>query len=618
MRLSRRLSGLYKPILLIASACAFAYLLLADPDNSESGAHSKKSKHHKKHHDTGDDYEVGAREEFPGFEGTIMGRGLNEDVPKEIYRDSGKLGNYEPDQATIKEMETGTGDYGKQVNWGKDEEDAVRKSIKEFGFNMVMSDKISLDRVPKDIRDPKCKYVDYPEKLPEVSIVIVFHNEGWSTLMRTVHSVIKQTPKELLGEVVMVDDASTKEHLKDNLDEYVKRWNGLVRVHRNGQREGLIRARSIGAMQSTKEVLVFLDAHCEAEFNWLPPLLAPIARNDRISTVPMIDGIDGNHYHFTTQGGGDRWGRATGAWDWSFLWKRIALPEPEDKKLPSKIQPFPSPAMAGGLFAINRQYFKDIMYYDPGLEIWGGENFELSYKLWMCGGGMLFVPCSRVGHIYRLEGWDGNPPPKSLKDNPSMRNYRRVIETWWDDWSKYFYVSRPEAKTLDFGDISAQLEFRKNHCPYDFNWFMKEIGYGVAVEYPTPPLNKFWGEVRARQGNQCLDSMGHTNGGSVETYYCHKQGGNQLFRLNEGLQLMQYDQCLFMSGSQLKLSHCSAGDKAGWDYDPKTGLISYGEKKKQRFCISLTSKTAISKVKFVECDANDENQLFDFNEIHSV
>ena len=98
MRLSRRLSGLYKPILLIASACAFAYLLLADPDNSESGAHAKKSKHHKKHHETGDDYEVGAREEFPGFEGTIMGRGLNEDVPKEIYRDSGKLGNYEPDQ----------------------------------------------------------------------------------------------------------------------------------------------------------------------------------------------------------------------------------------------------------------------------------------------------------------------------------------------------------------------------------------------------------------------------------------------------------------------------------------------------------------------------------------
>jgi len=129
--------------------------------------------------------------------------------------------------------------------------------------------------------------------------------------------------------------------------------------------------------------------------------------------------------------------------------------------------------MAGGLFAINREYFKTILYYDPGLEVWGGENFELSYKLWMCGGGMLFVPCSRVGHIYRLEGWDGNPPPDYVPTNPSMRNYRRVIETWWDDYKKYFYVSRPESKTLDYGDISEQVNFRKNHCPHSFDWFMK-------------------------------------------------------------------------------------------------------------------------------------------------
>lgn len=37
--------------------------------------------------------------------------------------------------------------------------------------------------------------------------------------------------------------------------------------------------------------------------------------------------------------------------------------------------------MAGGLFAIERQYFFDIGLYDPGLEIWGGENFEMSYKV---------------------------------------------------------------------------------------------------------------------------------------------------------------------------------------------------------------------------------------------
>lgn len=37
--------------------------------------------------------------------------------------------------------------------------------------------------------------------------------------------------------------------------------------------------------------------------------------------------------------------------------------------------------MAGGLFAINREYFNEIGMYDDGLEVWGGENFELSYKV---------------------------------------------------------------------------------------------------------------------------------------------------------------------------------------------------------------------------------------------
>ena len=76
----------------------------------------------------------------------------------------------------------------------------------------------------------------------------------------------------------------------------------------------------------------------------------------------------------------------------------------------------------------------------------------------------------RVGHIYRLEGWDGNPPPAYVPTNPSMRNYRRVIETWWDEYKEYFYVSRPESKTLDFGDTSVQVQFRKG---YYFFYFLR-------------------------------------------------------------------------------------------------------------------------------------------------
>lgn len=40
------------------------------------------------------------------------------------------------------------------------------------------------------------------------------------------------------------------EHLKKQLDDYIKQWNGLVKVFRNERREGLIQARSIGAQKA--------------------------------------------------------------------------------------------------------------------------------------------------------------------------------------------------------------------------------------------------------------------------------------------------------------------------------------------------------------------------------
>jgi hypothetical protein len=44
---------------------------------------------------------------------------------------------------------------------------------------------------------------------------------------------------------VQVDDASEQDHLKDQLEEYVKKLSIPVHVYRTGQRSGLIRARYI-------------------------------------------------------------------------------------------------------------------------------------------------------------------------------------------------------------------------------------------------------------------------------------------------------------------------------------------------------------------------------------
>ena len=110
----------------------------------------------------------------------------------------------------------------------------------------------------------RCQEKKYDRsKMSAASIIIVFHNEAWSTLLRTVHSAINRSPRQLLREVLLVDDASDRSFLGRPLDEYVALLSVPTRVVRIEQRTGLIRARLMGAQEAAGDVIIFLDAHCE-------------------------------------------------------------------------------------------------------------------------------------------------------------------------------------------------------------------------------------------------------------------------------------------------------------------------------------------------------------------
>lgn len=195
------------------------------------------------------------------------------------------------------------GELGKPVTLPANLTAEVKKMVDDGwlknAFNQYVSDLISVHRSLPDPRTKYCKDIekDYSSNLPETSVIVTFHNEAWSTLLRTIHSILDRSPDHLIREVILVDDFSDMPHVQKQLEDYLVAYP-KVKVIRAKKREGLIRARLLGAVHATAPVLTFLDSHIECTTGWLEPLLDRIARNTTTVVCPVIGKIDPQTFKF--------------------------------------------------------------------------------------------------------------------------------------------------------------------------------------------------------------------------------------------------------------------------------------------------------------------------------
>lgn len=505
----------------------------------------------------------------------------------------------------------GPGELGKPVilkNLTKEQQDLVKVGWENNAFNQYISDIISVNRSLPDVRDPSCKNVSYPplNRLPQTSVIVCFHNEAWSVLLRTVHTILNRSPEHLVKEIILVDDFSNKDYLGQQLDDYMEQLK-IVKIVRASKREGLIRARLLGAKEATAPVLTFLDSHCECAEGWLEPLLARIYDDPTAVVCPVIDVISDKTFEYHYKSDADS--ISVGGFDWNLQFNWHSIPDREKQRRKKAYDPIRSPTMAGGLFSIDKNFFERLGTYDSGFDIWGGENLELSFKTWMCGGTLEVMPCSHVGHVFRSR----SPYKWRTGVNVLRRNSVRLAEVWMDDYKKYYY-DRIGHELGDFGDVSERLELReKLHCK-PFSYFVKE----VYPELFIPGESVAYGEIRneAPGVKMCLDSAARKTDfhKPLNVYACHGMGGNQYWLLSRDGEIRRDEACMDYAGRDIVLFPChGSGGNQLWYYEHETKLIRHSTSGR---CVELGSDRI--GLRMSDCDPDEPKQKWTFQHYNAT
>ncbi|XP_029445084.1 polypeptide N-acetylgalactosaminyltransferase 15 isoform X5 [Rhinatrema bivittatum] len=311
----------------------------------------------------------------------------------------------------------------------------------------LLSTGAPLRRKLPDYRHPLCLQHKYRINLPLASVIICFHDEAWSTLLRTVHSVLDTAPKRLLKEIILVDDLSQQGRLKSALSEYISKLEG-VKLMRSNKRLGAIKGRMLGAARATGDVLVFLDSHCECHRGWLEPLLDRIASDRNRIVSPVQDVIDWKTFQYHRSADLRR-----GAFDWKLDFHWSPLPEREEKPSGARWSSGSGPALLPEHWLLRFWHVYD-----------GDRKLRTVHKV---------IPGDGIPEINTLvlNIWLQCTPNREAM----VKNKIRLAETWMDSFKDVFYKHNMEAFLISRAkkaDYSERLQLQKRLSCKGFHWYM--------------------------------------------------------------------------------------------------------------------------------------------------
>jgi len=388
-------------------------------------------------------------------------------------------------------------------------------------------------------------------KLPTVSVIMTMRHEMPGMASLTVHAILARTPPFLLVEIIIVDDS---DKISAELKQ-LKKVSDKVIILATTQREGCARSRLIGARKARGTVLMFIDSHVEMlSSTWYQHLVLPIVENPHTiaSQNLKVMGEFANHTYDGQASLRSHYGTTTDKF--YFGYESYRFPNQTYQEGRTGPAPYEMPFGPGALFAIRKDEFWRLGGYDQGLYVWGGENMELSLKIWLCGGRLVQVPCSATGHMYRIHDknkWDndnftelstklridgkGNYWAYGVKSNTGdmqriwIRNNIRVAKVWLGDWRQYYYQQVFGSKEL-LGEwakfeeedeyMLEQMRFKEQNQCRDFDWFDKHVFMRLLGIHNPWYNQRKKDERRARSGLPDPADIRHTSCGNHFAMTC--------------------------------------------------------------------------------------------------
>lgn len=134
-----------------------------------------------------------------------------------------------------------------------------------------------------------------------------------------------------------------------------------------------------------------------------------------------------------------------GGFDWCLIFQWYFVFKQERDRWILRIDFIRLFIMVGGLFVVSKKYFQYFGMYDIGMEVWGGENFELFFRVWQCGGKLEIYLCFYVGYVFFK--W------VLYVCFNFLQNIVWVVEVWMDEYKEYFYNRNFLVRKEVYGDI---------------------------------------------------------------------------------------------------------------------------------------------------------------------